>query len=359
MQGNTAAWITTRRADLDVTIAQYTAPKDDEIVVRNRAVAINPLDWILQNAGELVFSWIQYPFILGSDLAGDVVEVGKNVTRFKVGQRVLGHAVGTDPGRTLLIWGGSTSSGSNAIQRAVVAGYEVIATASRRNFDYVRRLGASQVFDYGSKTVVRDIVVQWRPCKHAASGQADRPAGRSGAVGTPPRDPIQPIQPKLRQGAGGRRIGCAATARNSALRLSPCGTLAIDAAKRMQPGGDMTTDNTYLAVFIGSKTSPRRKAWDALPEAERRTKEREGVSAWHAWVENHQAAIVAMGGPLGSTKQVAPDGIRDTTNHMGAFTVVRAPSHEAAARLFTDHPHFAIFPGESVEIMPVLPIPGR
>jgi hypothetical protein len=43
---------------------------------------------------------------------------------------------------------------------------------------------------------------------------------------------------------------------------------------------------------------------------------------------------------------------------MTAFTVVRAASHEAAAKIFEDHPHFSIFPGESVEIMPVLPIPG-
>jgi hypothetical protein len=42
---------------------------------------------------------------------------------------------------------------------------------------------------------------------------------------------------------------------------------------------------------------------------------------------------------------------------MGAFIVVRADSHEAAAKLFENHPHFTIFPGESVEVMPVLPIP--
>jgi hypothetical protein len=43
---------------------------------------------------------------------------------------------------------------------------------------------------------------------------------------------------------------------------------------------------------------------------------------------------------------------------LGAFTIVRADSHEAAAKLFDKHPHFSIFPGDSVEIMPVLPIPG-
>jgi hypothetical protein len=58
------------------------------------------------------------------------------------------------------------------------------------------------------------------------------------------------------------------------------------------------------------------------------------------------------------TKKVTPGGIADISNEMGAYTVVRADSHEAAAKLFENHPHFAIFPGESVEIMPVLPIPG-
>ena len=118
------------------------------------------------------------------------------------------------------------------------------------------------------------------------------------------------------------------------------------------------TTNTFLAVFLGSKNNPRMKAWMALPEAERRAKEQQGMAAWKAWVEKHQAAIVAMGGPLGKTKKVDADGIAEISNEMGAFTVVRAGSHEAAAKLFENHPHFAIFPGERVEIMPVLPIPG-
>jgi hypothetical protein len=120
----------------------------------------------------------------------------------------------------------------------------------------------------------------------------------------------------------------------------------------------MSANGTYLAVFLGSKSSPRRAAWDALPEGERRMKEQEGIAAWKAWVEKHQAAIVAMGGPLGKTKKVTQRGVDDISNQMGAFTVVRAESHAAAAKLFEKHPHFTIFPGDSVEIMPVLPIPG-
>jgi len=119
----------------------------------------------------------------------------------------------------------------------------------------------------------------------------------------------------------------------------------------------MSTD-TYLAVFLGSKTSPKWAAWNALSEAERKAKEQEGIAAWKGWVEKHQGAIQAMGGPLGKTKQVDGEGVADIANEMGAFTVIRAASHEAAAKMFENHPHFAIFPGERVEIMPVLPIPG-
>ena len=120
----------------------------------------------------------------------------------------------------------------------------------------------------------------------------------------------------------------------------------------------MTSNNTYLAVFLGSKTSPRRKAWDALPAADRKTREREGIAAWHAWTEKHKDAIVGMGGPLGKTKSATQKGIKNVSNQMGAFTIVRAESHEAAVKLFENHPHFTIFPGDRVEVMPILPVPG-
>ena len=43
---------------------------------------------------------------------------------------------------------------------------------------------------------------------------------------------------------------------------------------------------------------------------------------------------------------------------MAAYTIVRADSHEAAADVFKDHPHFMMFPGEAIEVMECLPIPG-
>jgi NADPH:quinone reductase-like Zn-dependent oxidoreductase len=212
-----------KHAKLEVKSAPYTSPREDEIVIKNRAVAINPIDWMKQYAGDLMFSWIRYPFVLSSDLAGEVVEVGKSVSRFKVWDRVLGHGVAMNrernnpaegafqaytivlahmaapipsamsyesatvlplcmstaacglfqkdhlalqypsvpakpTGKTILVWGGSTSVGSNAIQLAVATGYEVITTSSPRNFDYVKKPGASQAFDYNSKSVVEDVI---------------------------------------------------------------------------------------------------------------------------------------------------------------------------------------------------------
>jgi hypothetical protein len=120
----------------------------------------------------------------------------------------------------------------------------------------------------------------------------------------------------------------------------------------------MNTNNTFLAVFLGSKTSHRMTSWNGLTEAERRAKEQAGMAAWKAWAEQHHAAIVSMGGPLGKTKKVSQAGIEDISNDISAFTVVRADSHAAAAKLFEKHPHFTIFPGDAIEIMPVLPIPG-
>lgn len=222
MPVNRAAWQPPNHGALQIAPAPYTQPRDNEIVVKNHAVAINPLDWILQCAGNIFFPWIKYPFILGSDLAGEVVEVGHGVSRFKVGDRVLAHAAGTEKSRnrgaegafqqytvvltqmaapippdlsyesacvlplgistaacglfqrdqlgldppstprrakseSVVIWGGSTSVGMNAIQLAVAAGYDVIATSSPRNFEYLRRLGASHVFNYASLTAIDDV----------------------------------------------------------------------------------------------------------------------------------------------------------------------------------------------------------
>ena len=75
----------------------------------------------------------------------------------------------------------------------------------------------------------------------------------------------------------------------------------------------MSTNDTYLAVFLGNRAGPKFAAWSALPEGERRAKEQQGMAAWKAWVDKHQGAIVGMGGPLGKTKKVDSQGVADIT----------------------------------------------
>jgi len=116
---------------------------------------------------------------------------------------------------------------------------------------------------------------------------------------------------------------------------------------------------TFVAVFTGSPEATEASGWNALPEAERRAREVEGVKAWGAWMQANAAAVVDGGGPLGKTKRVDRHGVSDIRNAMAAYIVIRAVSHEAAAALFLDHPHFSIFPGDGVEIMERLPVPGQ
>jgi NADPH:quinone reductase-like Zn-dependent oxidoreductase len=61
-------------------------------------------------------------------------------------------------GKSILVWGGSSSVGSSAIQLAIATGLDVAATASSRNLEYVRALGVKWAFDYSKESVVNDIV---------------------------------------------------------------------------------------------------------------------------------------------------------------------------------------------------------
>ena len=83
-----------------------------------------------------------------------------------------------------------------------------------------------------------------------------------------------------------------------------------------------------------------------------------GMTAWHTWMTDNAASVVVAGGPLGKTKKIGKDGVTDIRNRMTGYIIVQAENHDAVARMFKDHPHFSIFPGDSVEVMECLPIPG-
>lgn len=113
----------------------------------------------------------------------------------------------------------------------------------------------------------------------------------------------------------------------------------------------------FLAVYLGSADPEVFARWKVLDEATRTAQEKAGMEGWMKWGTENQGAIVDQGTPLGKTKRIDATGVSDTVNLIAAYTVVQAESHEAAAKLFENHPHFMIFPGESVEVMECLPMP--
>ena len=115
----------------------------------------------------------------------------------------------------------------------------------------------------------------------------------------------------------------------------------------------------FLAIYTGTEAALARKKWDELDEKKRQELVDAGMKAWMDWGTRNAAAIVDQGAPLGKTKRASPEGIANIKNHMTGYVIVQAESHEAAAKLFEKHAHFTIFPGESVEIMECLPLPGQ
>jgi len=109
----------------------------------------------------------------------------------------------------------------------------------------------------------------------------------------------------------------------------------------------------FMAVYVGSATPEQRAAFQAY-----QAQTQAGMEAWGKWMQDNRESFVDAGGPLGKTKRVDKSGIADTSNRMAAYVIVQAENHEEAARMFEGHPHFAIFPGEAVEVMECLPIPG-
>ncbi|MBI1348885.1 zinc-binding dehydrogenase [bacterium] len=168
-----------------------------DVLIQVGAVSINPIDTYIRGGGVAMAA--TFPYIIGCDVAGTVIEVGSQVKRFHVGDRVWGsnqglfgrqgtfaervavderwlyhtpdgesdsqaaagalvgltahlglylHA-GIKPGEVVLVNGGAGGVGSAVVQLAKAAGAQVIATAGRPETEAVcRSLGADQVVNY-------------------------------------------------------------------------------------------------------------------------------------------------------------------------------------------------------------------
>ena len=178
-------------------------PGPSDILVNVRAAGLNPVDFKFRQGMLRVIYRPRLPFVLGNELAGEVVAVGRNVKRFSAGDRVfarvgkesggafaeqacideayaahmprnldfaaaaavplagltalqaLRDVLGIRPGQKVLISGGAGGVGSFAIQIAKWLGASVTTTASKRGEPLVRSLGCDDVIDYTSQDISR------------------------------------------------------------------------------------------------------------------------------------------------------------------------------------------------------------
>ena len=198
----------------DESVLHYTdverpEPKADEVLVKVHAAAVNPADWKIRDGMGESFGF-KLPLILGGDIAGTIEEMGDGVENFKPGDAVYGitlaslsggyaeyavakaDAIALKPesinfeeaaaipigaltawqamfdlanlssGQRILITGASGGVGSMAVQLAKAKGAIVIGTASGKNEQFVRDLGADEFVDYTAQPfeeVVKDVDV--------------------------------------------------------------------------------------------------------------------------------------------------------------------------------------------------------
>lgn len=97
-------------------------------------------------------------------------------------------------GKTIVIWGGSSSVGALAIQLATASGAKVVSIASKRNHAFVKSLGASEVLDYNDPSIVDDVV-------KAVKAVGGEYAGIYDAISTP--DSFKHVVPLAEKFGGG------------------------------------------------------------------------------------------------------------------------------------------------------------
>lgn len=197
----------------DESVVNYTevkrpVPNADEVLVKVHAAAVNPVDWKIREGFGSMFG-LEPPFVLGCEIAGTVEEVGADVKDFKPNDSVIGYIgahiggyaeyavvkaneisqkpesldfenaaavpVGAltawqamfdlanlQSGQKILITGASGGVGSMAVQIAKAKGAHVTGTASGKNEEFVKTLGANEFVDYTKQNfeeIVKDVDV--------------------------------------------------------------------------------------------------------------------------------------------------------------------------------------------------------
>jgi NADPH:quinone reductase-like Zn-dependent oxidoreductase len=181
-------------------------PGEGQVLVRVHSAGVNPIDWKIRAGHLQAFMPLELPHTPGFDLSGTVAEVGAGVSEFAPGAEVFGRGTGTyaeyalapeatlapkpgsvsfdqaatlavggvtawaglfeaaklEAGQRLLVHGGAGGVGSFAVQLGHWKGAHVVGTASVRNLDVMRALGADEVIDYAAarfEDVLHDLDV--------------------------------------------------------------------------------------------------------------------------------------------------------------------------------------------------------
>ena len=92
-------------------------------------------------------------------------------------------------------------------------------------------------------------------------------------------------------------------------------------------------------------------AFRARPKSEQEAIDKVGLKAWEEWGKRNAAAIVATDVMVGKTRRVSKSGIAGAQNQIAGFLIVEAADIAAAAGL---HPHITVFPGDGIDVMPVV-----
>jgi NADPH2:quinone reductase len=190
-------------SDLYVGEVAIPEPKANEIRVKVQAASLNPVDYKQAGKGNDNWSW---PHVLGLDVAGVVDAVGSDVEQFSTGDRVFYHGdlsksggyaeyatttahttaripenvsfahaaaipcagltayesvvrrLNVQPEHTVWMQGGAGGVGGYGVQICANIGATVITTASERNHEFVKSIGADHVIDYNTENVVEAIM---------------------------------------------------------------------------------------------------------------------------------------------------------------------------------------------------------
>ncbi len=189
---------------LSVENIEIPTIQEDEILVQVKAASINPLDWRIRTGEMKIMTGKTPPRILGSDYAGVVSKVGKNIKKHKIGDEVFGlidivktkegtyaeyvkvkendinikpknssfeeaaslplvsltsyqafvNVAEAKKGNKVLINGCSGGVGSAAVQIGKALGYEITGVCSTKNVEFSKALGADNVIDYQKENVL-------------------------------------------------------------------------------------------------------------------------------------------------------------------------------------------------------------